>query len=668
VTQPTNTFRSNMPYLYFGFEPRNRGATKLAVKTDSGELEPAEPSKVKVFSQVPYVPIWSLFVDLLGLAVAILSFPKFSYVAMSRTGLQTKAAPANIPMHFPGLAVVLKKGVSLSTSQISLLEDENFSSMQYNGRTVWLKDVGTREAFMKVDTIGGVDPTGPCPARYLNTHSFRAFLVLRSFTTRVCELFHYLTLSHSEIPTLKQYASSISADDGWTDVSGYHVVQDAGMASNVEFKFKNVSVFKLNSGSEKTINSMCLIPGANEGISSSNSGALFNPLDKPQAGYLLPGDMSSIKSPGVIFKFNTKLALSDPNLVGDVIGRHFLAGLGDSHDDQLENLELIKTGIAGLRLTRVGEELTHLYKCIEIAIEAKTGCVPIYSKKVYEGCVLMGGSSIRNFIIGGRSYPMLSVTELKNELLNVSDHASSLNYISTLFPEEDKTAVKNTTSMYDLRELCLSLICQQDIRDEIIRKAALLDYGVDSWVISPVNLKSCFDLISSFSALDQSYPIGRMSLFSKDAVLVALSCFGEKTAPSWDIPNGVNVSLKKANPPSPLVDSKKKKGSKGNISDAAWVMVIRQTDLFSAVEEFKKMASTLVYRSSSSELARRVGHRVFSRDRMAEFWKEMREALRVVNPLAAFESDEGNLKRGATDSSSLEQGTPGAPKRRRMDF
>jgi len=97
-------------------------------------------------------------------------------------------------------------------------------------------------------------------------------------------------------------------------------------------------------------------------------------------------------------------------------------------------------------------------------------------------------------------------------------------------------------------------------------------------------------------------------------------------------------------------------------------MVIRQTDLFSAVEEFKKMASTLVYRSSSSELARRVGHRVFSRDRMAEFWKEMREALRVVNPLAAFESDEGNLKRGATDSSSLEQGTPGAPKRRRMDF
>jgi hypothetical protein len=97
-------------------------------------------------------------------------------------------------------------------------------------------------------------------------------------------------------------------------------------------------------------------------------------------------------------------------------------------------------------------------------------------------------------------------------------------------------------------------------------------------------------------------------------------------------------------------------------------MVIRQTDLFSAVEEFKRMASTLTYRSTSSILAKRVGHRVFSRDRMAEFWGAMRESLRVVNPLAAFEQQGGKLKRGATESAEAEKGVIGASKKRRMEF
>jgi hypothetical protein len=113
----------------------------------------------------------------------------------------------------------------------------------------------------------------------------------------------------------------------------------------------------------------------------------------------------------------------------------------------------------------------------------------------------------------------------------------------------------------------------------------------------------------------------------------------------------------------------KVKASKGDISDAAWVMVVRGTDLFSTVDEFRKMASTLTYRSTSSVLAKRVGHRVFSRDRMAEFWIPMREALRTVNPLVEFEDAGATLKRGATDSVTQESSGGGASvKKRRLDF
>jgi hypothetical protein len=116
--------------------------------------------------------------------------------------------------------------------------------------------------------------------------------------------------------------------------------------------------------------------------------------------------------------------------------------------------------------------------------------------------------------------------------------------------------------------------------------------------------------------------------------------------------------------------NQKVKSSRGEISDAAWVMVIRTTDLFSAVDEFRKMASTLSYRSSASKLAKTVGHRVFSRERMNEFWLPMREALRTVNPLVEFEDADISLKRGATDSITQDSSGGGASigKKRRIGF
>lgn len=658
-----------MPYLYFGFEPRNRGVTKLAVKTDTGELEPAEPSKIKVFTQVPFVPIWSLLTGLLGLAVAILSFPRLSYVSTGSEGLMTKSAKSTIPLKTPGLAVVMKKGVHLSVEDSAELEDRSFTSMQFSGRTVWLKDEGTKSDFMAVDIMEGVDPLGPCPSRYLNTHSFRAFLVLKSFTTRVCELFHLLTETSSVVPVSSQAKTSNALDDKWVNVDTETHPEDIDMTP-LDFAFKKVETFHLTSGSEKTVTSFLHLSGAKEGVSLTNSGALYNQYSESSTGFVTAGNISAIKSPGTIFKFTPQLALPDPNLIGDIIGRYFLAGLGDNHAEQLENLDLLKTGTAGLRLTRVGEELTHLYKCIEIAICGNTGLVPIFSRNCYEGSILMGGSSKRNFIINGKSFPVSSVIDLKNEMLNVSDHSVALNYIANLFPEEDRDAVRASSSMIELRTFCTDLVGTQDVRDEIIRKAAMLDFGKDPWVINPANLKRCMTLISSPSILDETYPIGRLALFRKDMVLVALSCFGEKTAPSWDIPNGTKCSLSKANPPSPPpMGSSNRAKQKGEISDAGWVMVIRQTNLFSSVDEFNRMASTLEYKSSPSALAKRVGHRVFSRERMAEFWGPMREALRVVNPLAAFEKEGGGTKRSATESSSTEKGdNPVSGKKRRMDF
>jgi hypothetical protein len=579
----------------------------------------------------------------------------------------TQPATKTIPLRLPGIAVVLRKGAALSVDDTTLLENLGFSSMQFSGRTVWLKENGTKEDFLKVDVIRGVDPLGPSPARYLNTHSFKAFLVLRSYTSRIFQLFHKLTEKSGRLD-LRKHKKESKLGPGWKEIENSELVDDEEIVTPSELIFTEASVYKMNAGYEEGIAEMVRFSGSLGGLSGVNSAVIYNQFDEMPCGFLRPGDLESIHSPGRIFKFNHQLALPDPHIPGDVIGRYFLAGLGDSYEDQAENLELIKTGTAGLRLTRLGDELSHMYRCLEIAIMSSTGCVPIFSRDTYEGCVLMGGSSDRDFVIHGNRFPLLSVTDLKNDMLNVSDHESSLQFIASLFPAGVKGDVRHVSSLVMLRMHCLELVATQDIRDEIVRKAALLDFGVDPWPINPNSIKMCMDLIADITILDESYPIGRLSLFSKDPILIALSCFGEKSCPSWDIPNGVQCSLAKPNPPSPPPNQPGRAMQRGEVSDATWVMVIRQTDLFSAVDEFRRMASTLKYRSSSSALAKRVGHRVFQRDRMAEFWGSMREALRVTNPLAAFEKDEGGTKRSLTESSSTEQGDSKSVKRRRMGF
>lgn len=662
------TTAHKMPHLYFGFEPRNRGTTKLAVKTPMGDLEPSEPSKVKVFVQATFSPVWSLLSGVLGLAVAILSFPKFSYVPTLSPGLMTRPATETIPLRLPGLAVVVKRGVSLAATSSARLEELGFSSMQFSGRTVWLKEIAEKEEFLEVDKMADVDPLGPSPARYLNTHSFRALLVLRSFTTRVCELFHYLSQTAST-PSPSAQSKSSELLHGWENALNMLSDDDTPAGTSDTMEFKEKLAYKIDNGCDRTAASLITFVGGSTGISSMNSGVVGNPLASPLDGFFRPGSASLITTSGLIMKFHPRLALPDPNIIGDIIGRRFLSGLGETREEQFENLELLKTGLAGLRLTRLGDEMAHLYKCIDIAIDCNAGCVPVFTKSTYEGSVICGGPGA-TILLNGVSYPFLPSGTLADEFLSISDHVAAITHIASNFPAgKEREGVIATTSMVGLRILCLELKVEQEIKDEIIRRASSLDYGANDWVISPTNLKSCFSLISSLSKLREEHPVGRLALFSRDPVLVALSCFGEKTAPSWDIPNGTTCSLKKHNPPSPPASvTRERSQRKGDISDASWVMIIRQTDLFSSVEEFKRMASTLTYRSTASALARRVGHRVFSKERMAEFWLPMREALRVVNPLADFETGEGTLKRGATDAAEGILENKQAGKRRRMDF
>jgi len=654
-----------MSPTYFGFEPRNRGAAKSAVSTPVGDLEPVEPSRFKIYTNALFSPSYQLLKGCLGLAVAIITYPVGFFVHMSAEGLMAQSAGDNhLPFTPPGLAVAIRRGLSLRQIDAAVLEQRGFTTMQFAGLTLWLKERPERDDFLAVRDLKEVDTRAKVPGRYLNVESFESFLQLRSITTRICNFMAHLAESGAPYAAVKQKSVSVPKDSNWVNARD-NSDAETPMTSG-PFEFKDTKTFKFDHQADVGFTNFMAAAGTATGQATLNSAALFSGIAHTSPRYLSTGQGDRIQSHGLLMKFEPRLASPDINFIGDVLGRLFLKSLGDSIEDQAEILESLKAGLGLLRLTRVGEELTHLYKCIEIAVDCNAGCVPIFDGVRYEGTLIAGGPGA-TIIHSGIRTAFQTPTSLKNDFLTFSTHSSALAAIAGHFSETRRPAVAACRSMYALRELCLTSNLTQIERDDITRRAAQLDFGNDSWVINPANLKAALSLMSNLSDLDATMPIGRLALFSSDPVTVCLSLFGEKSCPTWDIPNGVQCSLKKAIPPSPPVNVNRK-GAKGEISDAAWVMVIRTTDLISAVSEFKEMATSLCYRSSSSALARKVGHRVLSRDRMAEFWGELRAAIRVVNPSAVYDEDvdQSQKKRLLSEASTVTEGGSGGAKRRRL--
>jgi hypothetical protein len=386
-------------------------------------------------------------------------------------------------------------------------------------------------------------------------------------------------------------------------------------------------------------------------------------------GLIGAGDISALKSPGKILKFEPRLALPDTNFISDVIGRRFLTALGGTREEQFENLRELKSGLGALRLTEVGDELSHLYKCIDVAIEGQIGCVPFFSGEYYEGCVLGGGYGVE-ISIGEHTSRFQDLVDLKNEFLVSSSHGQSLRFIAIKFPEQQREKVLAVTSMKELRDVCLPQSFTSDDRDYIIQKAAYLRFSQTTWALSPAMIKRSLALLADLPGkLDTSCPISRLCLFSKDPVMVALSVFGEKSAPSWNIPNGALYKATAATPPTIPASIKQGSGSKGTVNDSGWVMEIRRTDLISATEDFRLMASQQGYKAIPSLQARKQGYQVYSRERMAEFWMELRSAYRQVDPKLPFDDLEALLKRSSSGTVEGESaGVAAAPKAKKLKF
>jgi len=558
----------------------------------------------------------------------------------------------------------MPKKSSLSDENVRRLESLLFTSIRYQDRTCWIKDRMSKEDYL---TVRGFnikwEDKSPVPSRYLNPHSFQSYLSLLSTTTRICQLFHLLSSVGCEVPSIPPST--------YLDIEGYRVstTYDDDPDEPTGPTDTSLAEFNLIGGEDdpwQTLMSLILCNSSAASSSSALPGFVCNNFVHPKRGFISAGHVDSIVNKGLIFSFMPQLAEPCPNLVGDILGRHFLTLLGGSFEDQSNNLDELRAGLGNMRLTEVGDELSHLYKCIDVAINAHCGLVPIFSGNYYEGCVLMGGTGA-DFLIRGEHVVFEEVSVLKQQFLTASSHSLALSNIASLLPVNVRGAILACTDMVTLRAVCVDLEVSGDNRDQILSWAANLRFSQTVWPISPAMLKRSLALLSNINRLDATVPISRLCLFSKDPVLIALSVFGEKSAPSWNVPNGTTCRVGET-PPSIPSNVNKGGSSRGTISDATWVMTVRRTDLRAAAEDFREMAKIDSYRSLPSVQARNQGFLTFSRDRMMEYWQELKLANRVINPVDLIETLDASLKRSAIEIDDDETGGVPLQKSKKLRF
>jgi hypothetical protein len=654
-TAPLHTFR--MPY-YFGYTPRANRPIATAVTIKGETYEPAEPSRIKLFPMIAaHSILTSTWASLVGLLTAVLSMATGSSVAFTAEGAIPEVSTSPLPFRSVGLAFSLKKGFVMDQTTESELAKRGFTTMVFNKNQIYSKNPASKDDYQYVEkNVPMIDETRQVPNRFLNPAAFRSVLILGNLTSVICQTLHRACEGDGDDlrgkgPEILE-ASTIGGDEVMeVDNAPATVVASTVDAISKKLKKKSPEEAVLGRTTWLKFIKQVLVFKSDNDLSYTTPARVINPYLHSCTSFISSGDYDTIDSHGLIMKFIPALAVPDVNSVTDVLARHFMRLLGDDQEEQHELLCELKRGVGLLRLSRLGDELAHLYRCIDLSIDCRCGLVPFFSGTTYEGAVLMGGEGCRiSWPREDKTISFLPADELKADFRHASSHTIALTEIAEVFPESSRLSIRNSTSMMGLRELCLVTKLSTDEVEFVVGRAADLTYSTDPhWVVNPANIKKAMKLISGETALDPQVPITRHCLFSKDPVLLGLSVFGEESVPSWNIPSGTLKSLKGAPPRAP--DSREGQYGKmkgGVISDADWSMTIRRTTLKNAVDDFRELARLGGYRAIASTLARKQGYYSFGSDRMIEFWAAMQVAYRSVDPLFVVHAGEGVIAKAGT--------------------
>jgi hypothetical protein len=246
---------------------------------------------------------------------------------------------------------------------------------------------------------------------------------------------------------------------------------------------------------------------------------------------------------GLLVPFYAALAKDDKETVPDFFDRYLNKSLGESIEEVVDTLRDIRSAWGVACSTVFGQQVTHLVKVIDIALQAQARPIPIITDGQYLGCAISGAGF--TIVKANREYRPWARAELMASWPKVGIHKISLAKIAMKVAANQRPKVMACTSMWELHSLMIEAKVKETDRAEIITAAkGLLFEGHKSWQVNLSNLKKAFSLVRSTDELKDSdrLPIHSSTVLSTGRIELVWSCFGGM-APSFKVPGGKNFKL-----------------------------------------------------------------------------------------------------------------------------
>lgn len=272
---------------------------------------------------------------------------------------------------------------------------------------------------------------------------------------------------------------------------------------------------------------------------------------KPSSNTLpILGDMRSIpNADGLFFPYVKDLSVSDNLTVPNVVIHYMCKSLGSNVQEIVQVIGMLKSAWGLIKETDFGHEISHMYKCIDIALKSQAAVFPIFTNGIYEGTVIWGTGHYIG--LHNKVYRPLAYKELLEEISDKSMHSSALREIINLCGSDANNAISGCKSIRELAKVVQGLELTEVSKTQIVKAAHKLCYTNKYW--SSVHRYVCqmLDLLTNWDSegVDADIPMHPSKIFSTNREEVVLSAFGHQ-APTFLIPNGQNIALQEdRNPP-----------------------------------------------------------------------------------------------------------------------
>lgn len=251
-------------------------------------------------------------------------------------------------------------------------------------------------------------------------------------------------------------------------------------------------------------------------------------------------------SSGILIRYIPGLASFDARTPIAVIHRHFYHLLGDDQSDASLVFEKLKTAWGVLYKTEAGKILSHMFLCVDIALQLQTSIIPLIPKSAYAGMVMLGsGYDLR---VENREVIKATSEELRQIIITADSHSQALwKIFKKIRFTDDETRVdryRKCKRMFDLKSLLdVTPIGGTEAKEEVERLLPQLNF--QEVPLAPIGP----NIVHALTSMEgTSFDLGLLpylhysQVFSTDRRHIIWSAFGE-TAPSFRIPSGKTMSL-----------------------------------------------------------------------------------------------------------------------------